>query len=194
MTVSRSHLQPVSPSGEAEVRALLDGVTRGERAAIGAFFDRFEADVNRLVWSILGADASHDDVVNEAFETMLKKVADLRQVSALRAWVRKVTVNTVRMELRRRRWNQLFSRTPEEALDYPDLRAPSEVELERTRALYRALAKLSANERSVIVLRHLEGLELTEVADSVGLSLATLKRHLTRAEARLGALLGRNDA
>ncbi len=189
---SRSHLQPVSPNEEAEVRALLEAVARGERVAIGAFFDRFEADVNRLIWSMLGADASHDDLVNQAFETMLKKVSALRQPSALRAWVRRVTVNTVRMELRRRRWQRLFSRTPEEALTYPDLRVPDEAERERARGLYHALSKLSAEERSVIVLRHVEGLELTEVAEAMELSLATLKRHLTRAEARLGALLGRS--
>jgi RNA polymerase sigma-70 factor (ECF subfamily) len=190
VTAARGHLQPVSDDEVAQLRALLDGLRRGERSAVGALFDRFEREVNRLVWALLGADADHDDLVNDAFEAMLKRAAEVRAPAALRAWVRQVTVNTVRMELRRRRWRRLFTRDEDAALEHPDLRVPDDAQRERTRALYRALAALSADERLVVVLRHLEGLELTEVAEATSCSLATLKRRLTRAEARLGALLG----
>lgn len=189
MSAAHSHLQPVSANEAAELRALLDGVGRGERAAVGRFFDRFERDVNALVWALLGADADHDDLVSDAFEAMVKKVGQVRTVEATRAWVRQVTVNTVRMELRRRRWRRLFTRDEEGALQHPDLRIPDEAQRERTRCLYRALNRLSVDERSVLALRHLEGLELTEVAEALGQSLSTLKRHLARAEARLAVLL-----
>jgi RNA polymerase sigma-70 factor (ECF subfamily) len=190
VTAVRSHLQPVTEDEVAQLGALLAGLRRGERQAVGALFDRFEREVNRLVWALLGADTDHDDLVNDAFEAMLKRAAEVRQPAALRAWVRQVTVNTVRMELRRRRWRRFFTRDEDAALEHPDLRVPDDAERERTRALYRALAALSADERLVVVLRHLEGLELTEVAEATGCSLATLKRRLSRAEARLGALLG----
>lgn len=136
-----------------------------------------------------GADADHDDLVSDAFEAMVKKVGQVRNVEATRAWVRQVTVNTVRMELRRRRWRRLFTRDEEKALQHPDLRIPDEAQRERTRCLYRALERLPVDERSMLALRHLEGLELTEVAAAMGQSLSTLKRHLARAEARLAGLL-----
>lgn len=194
MTVARSHLYPVSQTGEADLRALLDGVGRGEREAVGLFFDRFEREVNGLVWALLGADADHDDLVSEAFEAMVKKAGRVRNVAATRAWVRQVTVNTVRMELRRRRWRRLLSLDEEEALDHPDLRVPDEAERARTRALYRALGRLSDHDRTLLVLRHIEGLELTELAETLGSSPSTLKRHLVRAETRVAAILGRSES
>lgn len=161
----------------------------GEREAVGEFFDRFEGEVNRLVWTMLGADADHDDLVNEAFEAMLGKLSSVRAPAALHGWIRQVTVNTVRMELRRRRWRRLFGSSDEQALEHPDLRVPDEAERARLRDLYTALGKLGPDDRTMVVLRHLEGLELTELAATYEFSLATLKRRLSRAEQRLEKFL-----
>ena len=185
MNAARPHLQPVSNEEAAELSELMSGISRGDRLAIARFFDRFEREVNRLVWVMLGADVDHDDLVNQAFETMLKKVSRVQAPAALHGWVRQVTVNIVRMELRRRRWLRLFSSNEEAALAHPDLRIPDERERERLRQLYAALGKLGADERTLVVLRHFEGLELTELAATLELSLSTLKRRLARAEEKL---------
>lgn len=188
---ARSHLAVVSPDEASALAELLARVVAGDRQGIGAFFDRFEPEVNRLVWRLLGADADHDDVVNQAFETMLARVGEVHTPSSLPGWVRAVTVNAVRMTVRGRRWRRFFSfeATDDEVLAHPDLRVPDEQERERLRLLYRALSQLNADDRSVLVLRHLEGLELTEVAEAMSCSLATLKRWLARAETRLAARL-----
>jgi len=182
------HLQAVSPEGDAELRAMLDGLGRGERAAAGRFFDRFEAEVNRIVWSLLGADQDHDDVVSDAFGAMLTGAHRLRSVTAVRGWVRAVTVNAVRQELRRRRWRRLFA-PEEEGLSHPDAAVADDATRERARRLLRVLARLGTEERLVLTLRHLEGYELTELAEATGVSLATAKRRLARAQARLDAEL-----
>jgi RNA polymerase sigma-70 factor, ECF subfamily len=193
MTPARPHLQPISEQEASELAGLVEGIVRGERAAVGRFFDRYEREVNRLVWTMLGADSDHDDLVNAAFETMLKKIATLRLPGAMYAWVRQITVNTVRMELRRRRW-RLFTSADESTLEHPDLRVPDEQERERLRQLYAALARLNPDDRTMVVLRHLEGLELTELAGTLDCSLATLKRRLSRAEQRLARALGKGES
>ena len=55
-------------------------------------------------------------------------------------------------------------------------------------AVREALAVLSSDERIAFSLRHLEELELTEVASACGVSLSTVKRRLKRAEERFDAL------
>lgn len=194
MTAARPHLQPISDREAAELVELIAGITRGEREAIGRFFDRYQREVNRLVWTMLGADADHDDLVNEAFEAMLKKIATLRIPGAMYGWVRQITVNTVRMELRRRRWRFFVSSGDDGALEHPDLSVPDEQARERLRQLYAALARLKPDDRMMVVLRHLEGLELTELAETLGCSVSTLKRHLARAEERLARALGKGEA
>jgi RNA polymerase sigma-70 factor (ECF subfamily) len=190
VTASRPHLRPVREQEDASLDALLAHVRGKDRRAIGAFFDRFEPEVNRLVWVLLGGDRDHDDLVQSAFEAMLRGVDQVRNSASVVGWVRQVTVNTVRMELRRRRLRRFFSLEDDECLNCPDLRVPDDAQRERTRALYRALSRLSVDERTMLVLRHLEGLELTEVAEAMSLSLSTLKRHASRAERRLAVLLG----
>ncbi len=183
--------RPVTVPGdeEFELASMLAGVVRGDRVAAGAFFDRFEAEVNGLVWTLLGADAEHDDIVQDAFQSMFRHARAVQSVAALRGWVRAVTVNTVRQALRRRRWRRLFA-PEEEALSHPDLRVPDEATRERARTTYRVLSRLSSDERALLLLRHVEGYELTELAEAMGCSLATVKRWLARAEERLAAHLG----
>ena len=53
------------------------------------------------------------------------------------------------------------------------------------RRVYAVLESMDPEERIALVLRRVEGLELSEVADRMGLSLATVKRRLTKAEAVL---------
>ena len=59
------------------------------------------------------------------------------------------------------------------------------------REVYAILAGLPPEERVALVLRRVEGMELKEVAEAMDLSLATVKRRLVAAEARLSELSGR---
>ena len=190
VSTARAHLQVVRPDAEADLRALVDGVRAGNAGDIGRFFDRYESLVNRLVWRLLGAHAAHDDVVNATFETVLRRLHEVRSLEALDGWIRAVTVSHARMELRRQRWWTFFRRSMDrEVLEHPDLSIPDEAQRERIRRLYRALGTMNADDRTALVLRHLEELELTEVAEAMGVSLATVKRRLARAEATLAARL-----
>ena len=57
------------------------------------------------------------------------------------------------------------------------------------RRLYALLDRLSTRERLVLVLRHVEGMTLEEIAEAMELSLATVKRVLRRASARVSQLV-----
>ncbi|MBL8952654.1 MAG: sigma-70 family RNA polymerase sigma factor [Myxococcaceae bacterium] len=168
---------------EEGLRELLKA--RDERAAAW-LYDTFEDDVNRIVWSLLGADRDHDDIVHEAFCMVLKSAHQVQDLSKLKGWVRTVAVNAVRLTLRKRRWLKLFGMLDEDAEgDRFEALVPDEDQRESARRLYRALDTLSPDERNALVLRHVEGLELTEVADACNVSLATIKRWLARAESKV---------
>jgi len=162
--------------------ALVEGLRAGEPAAIAAFYDRFAPLVLRLLWRVLGAERELDDVLHDVFVRALGAIGELEDPGALRAWVTTVTVFTARSTIQRRvrrRW--LTFRAPEEL---PEAEAPGpdgEVN-EALRATYAVLDGLPADERIAFVLRFVEGLELTETAAACGVSLATIKRRLARAE------------
>ncbi len=153
----------------------------GGAGAAAVLFDRFGDDVNRLVWRTLGADADHDDLVQQTFLEILKNVHKVRDPSRLRSWVVSVTLNTVRSEIRKRRFRRPFFADAPAEHDFGHLGEDHEAH-ELLSQTYAILDRLPANERIAFVLRYIEGYKLTEGAEACGCSLATFKRRLARAE------------
>lgn len=167
---------------------------RGDPRTGAALFDRCEAQVNRIVWRVLGADDGHDDVVQQVFVALLRGLPRVRDPDALAGWAAVVTVNTVRSEIRRRRIRRLWLRSEPEALDLAEAPAPSHEARELLRRTYAVLAKLPADERIAFGLRFIDEMPLTEVAAACGCSLATIKRRLQSAQTRFRRLAQRDPA
>lgn len=146
-------------------------------------FERLAPVIRRVVWTLLGPDSEHDDMMHECFIRVLRGVGKLREVDRLEDWAARVTINAVRNEVRRRRlrrwvaWNS--SEHPDSLRYAPDLDGREVV----ARA-YRALEKLPANERIILSLRLFYVGTLEEVAASAGCSTTTAKRRLRSARAR----------
>jgi RNA polymerase sigma-70 factor, ECF subfamily len=173
---------------------LLELARRGDKAAVAAaVYDLFTADVNRLVWRVLGADPDHDDVVHQVFINLVLGVGKLRDPGALKVWMASVCVKTVRSEIRRRRIRRFFTASSGQAHrvagPVPDHEARDL--LEKT---YAILDALPTQERMAFALRHFDELALGEVAEACSCSLATIKRRLKKAETRFARLAERQPA
>jgi RNA polymerase sigma-70 factor (ECF subfamily) len=183
---------PVSFAGDDH--ALLRALGRGERGAAAALFERYAALVERTIARILGADSELADAVQEAFVRMLRSVHAVRDPQALPEWVIRIAVCTAVDTLRRRRrrrWLVFDSTEPVEPVEPDGVEADLEGR-EALTATYAVLDQLPVDDRTVFALRIIDGMELRQVADACGCSLATVKRRLERAEARF-ALLARKQ-
>ncbi|MCA2980013.1 MAG: sigma-70 family RNA polymerase sigma factor [Myxococcaceae bacterium] len=161
---------------------LLRAFRDGRREAPTALWRRFGMRIHRLVLRTLGPDDAVEELAQEAFTRVLERVGSVRHEAALEGFVVAVTLNTVRGELRRRRRRRFFSFLfpAEEPLTDDDPSAKLEV-----KQLFDALDALTVDQRLAFTLRHLEQFELTEVAQAMGVSLATAKRRLVEAKAVL---------
>src|SRR5690606_17297886 len=103
------------------------------------------------------------------------------------AWLASIVVNTVSKRLRRRRLLERLGIRSSEPCD-PDQVispvAPAETATE-LKVVYRLLERLPTEQRVALVLRRVEGLEIAQIAEHMGISVSTVKRRLTAAEARL---------
>jgi RNA polymerase sigma-70 factor, ECF subfamily len=170
---------------------LLALVRRGGGTAAAVVYDRFGDEVNRIVGRLLGPDADHDDVVHDAFVQILRGLPRLREAAALRGFVRAVTINTVRSELRRRRFRRAFWSSDEAPEPSDDTLDPESAEA--ARRIYAILDRLAADLRIAFTLRFVERHSLAEVATMTGCSLATAKRRIARATLRFGELARSDD-
>jgi len=170
------------PASYEDNSALLRALAAGEAAARTALIRQHTAHVEKIVASVLGVDADFSDVVQDIFLAVLTGVHRLRDPEALRSWITAVAVAISRRTIRkRRRWRWIRFVAPEELPEVAAHGAPTEA-VEALKATYRALARLPEQERVAFSLRFLAEMELTEVAAACDVSLATIKRRLSRSE------------
>lgn len=173
--------------------ALLSGIRAGHPAAIEAFVERYSPHVRRILARILGPDGDLTDLHQDVFVRALASLEGVRGDKGLAGWISIISVNVARRALerrRRRRWLQIlpFYEVPEVATS-ESADDTSEV-LQRT---YAALGRLAPELRIAFSLRIIEGMELTEVAEACSVSLATIKRRISKAEAEFLSIARRDE-
>ena len=169
----------------------LERLKQGSPAAMSDLFDRYGKDINRLVLHFLGSDKDHDDVVQQVFLNVFEGINKVQKASALKSWIVSLTINTVRGEIRKRRFRRRFWSKDEDRrreLRYVDDHGAREA-IKRT---YMFLDKLAADDRIVFVLRYFEGKTQKEIADACNCSVPTVKRRIKRGETKFLKLASRD--
>jgi RNA polymerase sigma-70 factor, ECF subfamily len=185
--VAAANISTANANANRELVCLAQG---DPLAGLAELHKRFATSVNRLVWRLLGPDADHDDLVQQVFFAMLTSIGQLRDPDKLEVWVRTVTVNAVRQELRRRSVRRLFWTEQKKVQRFGDLVG----EVESRELLSQCVAvldKIPVSQRIVFILHFVEGYSLKEIADMCGYSHITAKRRLKAATLRFRALLQR---
>nr|WP_269811235.1 SigE family RNA polymerase sigma factor [Kineosporia rhizophila] len=172
----RAQLAAVPEPGQDEV---LGGVVPG--SGFVEFADYVTArlpDLLRLGHALTGNPHDASDLVQDVLEKVGLRWNSLqRRGTNMDAYVRRSMVNARTSRWRRRRRETLVAIPPERGVAQPD-RFDDE-------PLWQALAELPAKQRAVLVLRYYEGLNESEIAETLGISAGTVKSHTSRAMAAL---------
>jgi RNA polymerase sigma-70 factor (ECF subfamily) len=169
---------------------LVTAVRRGERIAEERLYRRHVQAVAGVAVRLLGRSAEAEDVVQDSFVSAFERLSQLRDADAFRPWLLRIAVHHVHRRFRRRKLLALLGldRGQDDAglaqLAAPGMDHEGRVELGRIDA---ALRTLGAAERVAWMLRHVEGYGLGQIAIASGVSLATVKRRLQRAETCVAA-------
>lgn len=160
-------------------------VTRAQRGDARAFEDIYRMhrrDVSRLAARLLGPRGDLEDVIQEVFIQFFRSASAVREPEALGGFMTGIAVRVARGELRKRRVRRWFSLTRDGELPEPDPEHDPSREAARraVKRLYAILDELDDESRLLFVLRHVERLELVDVAAALDVSLATVKRKLAR--------------
>ena len=181
-------LPPTRSGAGPSDAALVVAARAGEGWAQEALFARHGRMVLGLSQRVLAGREEADDLAQDAFLYALTHLDTLKNPQAFASWISTIVVRTASKRLRSRRLLVRLGLRRSEPIDVEALgspSAPADVQAE-LRHVYRTLADFPAEERVALVLRRVEGLELTEIAEQMGLSLATIKRRIAAAERRLG--------
>jgi RNA polymerase sigma-70 factor (ECF subfamily) len=135
----------------------------GDREAIGFLYARYADNVYGYVNSIVHDRHEAEDITQQVFAKLMRVIGkyEEREVPFL-AWILRVARNVAVDHIRRRR------PIPVEEVRASDADGRTAIGPERMKDLQEALAALPADQREVLVLRHLAGLSPTEIAERTG--------------------------
>lgn len=156
-------------------------VTADERAT--AFEDLLRANEKRVLrsaWRLLGSLEDAQDASQEVFLRLHKHFERL-EPSTIDAWIYRTTVNVCMDHHRRRRpEGDLEIDPPAPATQLAEMEAD-----ERKRRLERAISRLPEKERAALVLREIEGLDTSRVAEILNVTDATVRSQVASAKTKL---------
>jgi RNA polymerase sigma-70 factor (ECF subfamily) len=185
--------KPAAVLNEAEAIRLAQA---GDAAAFEFLYQMHSRRVYALCLRMVGNPADADDLMQEAFLQLFRKIATFRGESAFSTWLHRMTVNVVLMRLRKKTLPaaSLEEMTePDEEMGGPrkDIGAPDlglSGAVDRVN-LERSVEQLPPGYRTVFVLHDVQGYEHNEIADIMGCSVGNSKSQLHKARTRLRELL-----
>jgi RNA polymerase sigma-70 factor, ECF subfamily len=175
-------------------RALVERARSGDRDAFDAVVrSRIDA-VYRTSLAILGDTADAADATQETFVSAWCHLGDLRDLELFDAWIGRINVNACRAQLRRRgrtKVREIRLLDPEDAGDPVSPERSLADQTADADAFDRAFARLSVDDRAVLVMHHLQERPVAEIAAAAGTPEGTVKSRLHRARAALESALAR---
>lgn len=175
------------PDPQIQLDNLITSAQAGDVDAFNQVVLHFQDYVFTIAYRIMNDQSSASDMAQDAFFSAYRKL-DTFKGGSFKAWIARITTNTCYDELRRRKrrpQDYLEDKIPDngESLIPSDAPTP-EQEAQRAdlnQAIQDCIGALNDDQRIVLVMSDVEGYAYQEIADSVDVSLGTVKSRLSRA-------------
>jgi RNA polymerase sigma-70 factor (ECF subfamily) len=156
---------------------------QGDQAAFEAVYRSFSKFVYNVAWRIVHAHEDAEEVTQEVFLTIYRKLSSFKFQSTLKTWIYRVTINAAL------NYSKKLSKTKNKTTEYNEQihcagilgEAQVRADKEHNEKLVEELLKtLTPDQRACIVLRNIEGLSYQEIAEALGLNINTVRSRLSR--------------
>lgn len=166
-------------------------IASGDIQAFEDFYQRYHRRIYTLCLRMTRNVAEAEDLTQEIFIHVYRKIGSFRGESTMMTWLHRVTVNQVLMHLRKSRVRREQT-TEDGEIPEPKVEGalvPGQMMAVDRLALEKAIARLPPGYRAVFILHDVEGYEHSEIAHMLGACVGTSKSQLHKARKRLRDLL-----
>lgn len=191
--------QEDAPTKAVTDKELIARAQRGEEQAFAALFEAHKRRVYSLCLRMTGDTAEAEDLAQEAFLQLFRKISTFRGESAFSTWLHRLVVNVVLMNLRKKSIQKVSLDEVDNSQEEPVKREYGEDDLRLLGSVDRitldnAIEDLPPGYRSVFVLHDVEGYEHNEIARIMDCSVGNSKSQLHKARLKLREALRRGQA
>jgi RNA polymerase sigma-70 factor, ECF subfamily len=182
-------------AGDSLEATLIEKAKLGDAQAFQALYDKHKRRVYSLCLRMTANTAEAEDLTQEAFLQLYRKIATFRGESAFSTWLHRLSVNVVLMHLRKKSLPVVSLEettqggdedTPKKDFGADDMALAGSIDRLQ---LQRAVDDLPPGYRTIFVLHDVEGYEHNEIAAIVGCSIGNSKSQLHKARMKLRDLL-----
>jgi RNA polymerase sigma-70 factor, ECF subfamily len=194
--LEQGHFSNRSRPARAELseREAIQRAQRGDAEGFERIYQLHCRRVYALCLRMLGNPTEAEDLTQEVFLTVLRKIRSFRGESALTTWLHRIAVNLVLMRLRKKALPKITRETAQERdrgdrpeeLSGPDLQLTGSIDRVH---LERAIEQLAPCHKVVVQLHDIQGYKHKEIAQIMDWSVGNSKAHLHRARRQLRELL-----
>jgi RNA polymerase sigma-70 factor (ECF subfamily) len=172
----------------------IERAKQGDAEAFEVLYNLHKRRVYSLCLRMTANTAAAEDLSQEAFLQLFRKIATFRGESAFSTWLHRMAVNVVLMQLRKKGLSvvpledtvETEEDVPRKELGATDAKLAGSVDRLQ---LQRAIDALPPGYKSIFVLHDVEGYEHNEIAEMVGCSIGNSKSQLHKARLKLRELL-----
>ena len=173
---------------------LIKKVLEGEHHCFDTLVAHYEQFVFSAAYSFLRNRQAAEDVTQDVFVSAYRRLASFEGRSAFGTWLRKITFHQC-IDYRRRQQSRPASSFDEGMIQIADAHAATPAHIaegnELVQGVRAAIDTLSDEQRNIIVLREMQGLDYAEIADILRIPVGTVRSRLHRARLELKDVLQR---
>jgi len=179
------------PSPTADEAKILAAAQSGDHQAFARIYSQHKRRIYSLCLRMVGNVAEAEDLTQEAFLQLHRKIATFRGDSAFSTWLHRLAINVVLMHLRKKNLSlvsldEAMEPSPDEgpgrSFGAADLNLAGSID---RLALEQAVADLPAGYRLIFILHDIEGYEHNEIASMLDCSIGNSKSQLHKARLKL---------
>ena len=178
------------PAAESD-EDLIARICAGKTACFEVLMRRHNERIYRTVRAILGDDTDVEDVMQQAYVSAYQHLDRFENRSRFSTWMTRIAINEAYARLRKRHRTEAAPWEDDHAMaaDEPEAAGPSPEQIAARQEIHalleRAVDTLSVPNRTVFVMRAVQGLSTAETADCLKISEEAVKTRLHRANEAL---------
>ena len=167
---------------------LINSCKKGNRKAQFELYEQHKVFLFEICLRYAKTRTEAEDILQEGFYKILKDLKQIKNIAAIKGWMRQVMVNTALMHLRK------HQKIKFDALSEYDIEELNQIEImsenkDKAQAAIRMIQYLPSGYQAVFNLRAIEGYSFKEISKQLNIKETTLRSHYHRAKEQLKQIL-----
>ncbi len=194
----RTPLSPAKLESRQEDLRLIRNAIRGDQASYKRLMKKYHDPIFNLIARIIRNREQVEDLTQEAFVKAFASLKNFNEEYAFSTWIYKIATNSSIDYIRKKKLDTFSINKPialeesDYSFELPDTTYQPDktlIQHQRTRLIEEAIERLPEKYKRVIIMRHTEDRDYSEIAKILKLPIGTVKAHIFRARELLNRFL-----